>query len=166
MTDLPPPADDADDLAALARHAAALADGIERALPGWCERSVARLAAAWQPGLAAALAEPAAEAGRRAAAEIGPEVRSLLALDVDDQAANPLALVRRAVVHPTAILEAAGVPPIERDEFAERAFPDDRYGLSPASFAELDESLRELGLIWGAAKAHVVLARRRREGRR
>ena len=33
----------------------------------------------------------------------------------------------------------------------------------PASFADLDPTLAELGLRWGAAKAHVVL-RRRREG--
>jgi hypothetical protein len=40
------------------------------------------------------------------------------------------------------------------------------YDLSPAAFADLDPSLREPGLTWGAAKAHVHLARRRREGLR
>ena len=43
-------------------------------------------------------------------------------------------------------------------------FPDDDYDLSPATFADIDESLHEPGLVWGAAKAHVVLTRRR--GRR
>jgi hypothetical protein len=34
----------------------------------------------------------------------------------------------------------------------------------PATFADLDESLREPGLIWGAAKARAHLARHRRDG--
>jgi hypothetical protein len=69
-------------------------------------------------------------------------------------------------VHPTQVLAEAGVPPVERDEHAARLFPDDRYDLAPATFSDLDEALHEPGLVWGAAKAHVVLARRRREGRR
>jgi hypothetical protein len=40
------------------------------------------------------------------------------------------------------------------------------YDLTPASFADVDPALHEPGLVWGAAKAHVHLARRRREGRR
>ncbi|MEZ5138517.1 MAG: hypothetical protein R2711_07040 [Acidimicrobiales bacterium] len=88
-------------------------------------------------------------------------MRALLAADVDAQAQGPLALVREAVRHPTAVLAAAGVGPVVRDEFDERAFPDDVYGLAPAAFADLDPALGELGLVWGAAKAHVVLRRRR-----
>lgn len=149
---------------ALARYALVLADGIEAALPGWVERSVASVADAWQPGLAAELADAAAAAGARAAAEVGPQVRALLAADVDEQRTGPLAVVRGAVAHPTAVLEAAGVPGIVRDDFAERAFPADRYGLAPASFADLDPALHDAGITWGAAKAHVVLARRRAGG--
>jgi hypothetical protein len=88
-------------------------------------------------------------------------VRALLALDLDEQRVNPLALVRRAVSYPTQVLQDAGMPPVVRDEFDERAFPDDMYGLSPASFAEVDQSLYEPGLEWGAAKAHAHLVRRR-----
>ncbi|MEZ5181662.1 MAG: hypothetical protein R2702_07290 [Acidimicrobiales bacterium] len=145
----------------LARHATALADGIERALPGWTEAAVARIADAWRPGLARELAGEAAAAGRAAVADVAPRVRALLAADVDAQAQGPLALVREAVRHPTAVLAAAGVGPVVRDEFDERAFPDDVYGLAPAAFADLDPALGELGLVWGAAKAHVVLRRRR-----
>jgi hypothetical protein len=149
----------------LAAHATALADAVEAALPGWVERSVRDLADAWSPGLGGQLAADAADAGRRAAAEVGGRVRALLATDVDDQRTGPLALLRQAVAYPTAVLAAAGVPPVERDEFAERAFPEDRYGLAPASFADLGPEVHEPGLVWGAAKAHVVLARRRAEGR-
>jgi hypothetical protein len=150
----------------LAAHAAVLADGVERALPLWVVRCVVEVADAWQPGLSRSLAEPAAEAGRRAAAEVGPEVRSLLEQDVDDQVTGPLAVLRTAVRYPTAVLAGAGVGAVVRDEFAERAFPDDVYGLAPASFADLHPALHEPGLVWGAAKAHVVLARRRADGHR
>jgi len=145
----------------LARHAAALADGIERALPGWVAAAVARVADAWRPGLARELAPAALEAGHAAAADVGPRVRALLLADVDDQVQGPLALVREAVRHPTGVLAGAGVGPVVRDEFEARAFPDDVYGLAPASFADLDPPLGELGVVWGAAKAHVVLRRRR-----
>jgi len=85
----------------------------------------------------------------------------LFAQDVDDQRVNPLAIVRGAVRYPTEVLRVAGVPPVVRDEFDERAFPDDLYALTPASFADVDPALHEPGLLWGAAKAHAHLTRRR-----
>jgi hypothetical protein len=107
-------------------------------------------------------ARAAAErAGADAVAEVVPRLRSLLATDVDAQRTNPLAVLRSAVRHPTGVLRDLGVPIADRDEFAERAFPEDVYDLSPASFADIDESLHEPGLRWGAAKAYVHLRRRR-----
>jgi hypothetical protein len=155
--------DDPADAARLAALATALADGVEAALPGWVERAVTSRAGVADSGVRAAIAE----AGRQAAAEVGAEVRALLATDVDEQRVNPLSLLRRAVRYPTEVLRAAGVAPsTRRDEFAERAFPDDVYDLSPATWSDVDPSLHERGIVWGAAKAHVVLARRRREGKR
>ena len=145
-----------DDEARLAELAEGLADGIVAALPGW----VARCIAARSVGVAVDDAAVAA-AGRRAAAEVGPRVRSLLAADIDEQRTGPLALVRHAVAYPASVLSAAGVAPVERDADAVRLFPDDAYDLSPASFAELHPDLRGPGLEWGAAKAHV---HRRRHG--
>jgi hypothetical protein len=156
--DNPPPSDDE----VLAAHAAALADGIERALPGWVVRCVVDRADAWRPGLGATLVAPAEAAGRAAAEDVGADVRTLLGRDVDAQATGPLAVVRTAVRFPTAVLAEAGVPHIVRDEFVEQAFPADVYDLAPAAFADLDPGLHEAGLVWGAAKAHVVLRRRRR----
>jgi hypothetical protein len=83
----------------------------------------------------------------------------LVALDIDDQRSTPLTLLRAAVRYPTEVLQAAGVPPVERDPIQIRLLPDDLYDLSPASFADVDPALREPGLMWGAAKA---LAHRRR----
>jgi len=156
---------DADE-AALAGYAEALAGGIEAALGPWVERCVAGILDQWQPGSAPAAAADARAAGEQARQEVGAAVRALLATDVDEQRTGPLALLRQAVRYPTAVLAAAGVPPIERDDFAERAFPADVYGLAPAAFTDLDPALGEVGLVWGAAKAHVVLARRRAEGLR
>ncbi len=50
-----------------------------------------------------------------------------------------------------------------RDAQSARFQPDDVYDLAPASFADLAPELHDLGISWGAAKAHVHLQRRRRE---
>lgn len=137
----------------LEEHAGALADGICAALPGWVERSVEHLLVAHRGAADPSVMVAARQAGVRAAVEVGKKVRMLLAADIDDQRANPLSYVRGAVTYPTEVLRQAGVPPVERDSFAEERFPEDDYDLTPTSFAELDPALRELGLMWGAAKA-------------
>ena len=147
---------------ALEEHCRALASAVTDALPHWVERSVRqRLADAGrepEPGVLAA----AADAGQRAAAEVGGAVRELLERDVDEQATTPLSLVRGAVRYPTTVLAEAGVPPVERDEVQEALFPDDPYDLTPATFADLDPALAEPGLVWGAAKAFAHLQRHKR----
>lgn len=153
------------DEAALRVRAAALADGIEAALGPWVQRCVEQaLVRAGQTG--GELCSQAVVAGEAARAEIGPRVRALLEQDIDEQRANPLALVRPAVRFPTEVLRLAGIPACARDADAERLFPDDPYDLTPASFADLDAALVEPGIEWGAAKAHVHLSRRRAEGLR
>ena len=80
----------------------------------------------------------------------------------DEQRTGPLAILRSAVRYPTEVLRAAGVPPADRDRFAREAFPDDDYALTPAAFADIDQSLHEPGIVWGAAKAYVHKVRRAR----
>jgi hypothetical protein len=147
------------DEAALAEVAARLADAVEAVVPDWVERSVAAVVAARGGRLDTAVAEAAAEAGARAGAEVAVDLRRLLAADVDAQWTNPLSILRAAVRHPTAVLRDAGVPPLPRDAFDERHFPDDDYGLTPRAFADVDPELHELGLVWGALKARVHLSR-------
>lgn len=157
------PPDDPADAAALRGYAAALADAVVGALPGWVEGAVVQRYEAWAGETAPpALIDDARLAGRRAVDDVEPRLRELLATDVDAQRTNPLAILRSAVGHPTQVLAAAGVPPVVRDAQAERLFPDDAYDLSPAAFGDLHPSVHEPGLVWGAAKAHVILARRRR----
>jgi hypothetical protein len=138
----------------VAGYGSVLADRIEEALPRWVAASVARIMTAWAGTVPPSVADAASAAGIEAAREVGPRVRALLAADIDEQHSTPLATVRAlAVRHPTSVLQAAGVPPVSRDEAAETLFPDDIYDLVPASFADLDPSLVDAGLRWGAAKA-------------
>lgn len=156
------PADDPADLAVLDAHARDLLHALEAAVGPWVRRSVVARWEAWRGQPAPASVVASADAAASAAeAEVLPALRALLATDVDEQWTNPLALVRRGVRHATAALEAEGVPEVVRDEHAERLFPDDRYDLVPGAFADLDPSVHEPGLVWGAAKAHVILRRRR-----
>lgn len=136
-------------------HATALADAIEAALPGWVERSVARTAGEYFGHVDPAVTAAAAEAGQRARADVAPRVRALLGADIDEHRTTPLSLLRGAVRYPTRVLRDAGVPPVARDEAQARLFPDDVYDLAPATFADVDPALAEVGLAWGAAKAFV-----------
>jgi hypothetical protein len=147
-------------------YARTLADQVDQVLPTWVEREVGRIMRAWSGSVPAEIAAEARLAGQAARDDIGPRLRQLLATDIDAQRTNPLTVLRSAVVYPTAVLRAAGVPEVQRPEFEERAFPDDIYGLSPASWRDIDESLHEPGLIWGAWKAKQHLDRRRAEGNR
>lgn len=159
----PAAGDDPDDAARLAAYASALADAIEAALPGWVERAVASRA---EPAGVEVPGHEVGAAADRAAADVAPTIRALLDADIDEQRANPLHLLRAAVQYPTAVLQAAGVPATARDPDAVRLFPDDVYDLTPGSFADVDPALHEPGIRWGAAKAHVHLARRRAAGQR
>lgn len=150
----------------LAGHARALAEGIDAAIVGWVERAVSEVMARSGLPLDDGTRDAARRAGEQARLEVGGRVRDLLAEDVDAQRANPLALLRGMVRYPTAVLRAAGAPPSPRDAVAREQFPDDDYDLTPAGFADVHPDLHEPGITWGAAKAHVVLRRRRLEGRR
>jgi hypothetical protein len=132
---------------------AALAAAVTEALPGWVVRGVVRLA----PELQA----EAEDAGRRAAADVGPRLRDLVSADVDEQRVNPLLLVRDAVRYPTQVLAGAGIPPVRRSPFDEEHFPEDPHGLVPMTWRDVDESLHDLGIVWGARKA---MAHRARHG--
>ena len=134
-------------------------------VPIWLSRCVERVAAAQSipvDGLAAEIEEMV----ERTATETLSRLAALLGTDVDEQRANPLDILRDAIGGPTAVLRAAGAQPVARDRFAEERFPNDVFDLTPATWADIDESLAEPGLTWGAWKAAVVLTRRRDEGLR
>jgi hypothetical protein len=142
-------------------YARELADGIDAALPGWVRRCVERFLT-----MTPELASDVDAAASRTRQQIGGAVRELLLTDIDEQTTTPLTLLRRAVAEPTHILRSHGVAPVPRDEFEAHSFPGDDYGLTPATFSDIDPSLAEIGLRWGAAKAFVFKQRRRAEGKR
>ena len=156
--------DEARALARLDETGAAIVAGVQRQVPGWAQAQVERLLDAWgrAPADARVRAEAqSAEAGAAAARRIVAELRALFSVDPVQQQATPLEVVRTAYREPTAVLAAAGVPPIVRDEFDERAWPDDVYGLVPRTLGDLgDPELAPLHLAWGMAKATVIRARR------
>ena len=115
---------------------------------------------------AGALADAAAQAGDAAVALAAPRLRRLVRADADALKDTPLSIVRDVVALPTAVLRGAGVPPIVRDSFDRERFPDDDYGLTPANLGEIHPDIADLALRWGAARAFVLAARRRAEGRR
>ena len=107
----------------------------------------------------------AVDAAREGSAWVVARLRTTLEVDVDVQRVNPLQTLREAVRFPTAVLRNAGMPVKARDEYDEKINPDDVYGIGPAHWNDIDESLLEPGIVWGAAKASTVLQRRRAEGK-
>jgi hypothetical protein len=146
----------------LAERAAAFADAVEQALPSWVAACVERVYGAFAGEVPEPVRTAAQAAGTRARHEIGPRMRQLLETDIDEQRTTPLALMREAARYPSLVLASAGVPPVQRDRFGEATFPDDRYGLCPASWSEVGPELQELSLEWGAAKAWAHMQRHRR----
>jgi hypothetical protein len=146
------PSDDGD-RATFDAAGAMLVDGIDAALGPWVEACVVGIYRAWAGDVPDHIAAEARAAGEAARQEVVPRLRALMSTDIDDQRATPLALVRDAVRFATAVLASAGVPAVVRDDIDEQLFPDDHYGLMPATLAELDPSLVEVAITWGAAKA-------------
>ena len=143
----------------------ALRAGLRDTVHQWLVRSVTSISAA--QGLDPVAAVTAAT---RMADDVAPrllaELDALLLTDVDEQRENPLAVLRRHLGAPTAVLDALGAQPVPRDEMQRSIHPDDRYAIAPATWADVDAALREPGLVWGAWKAATVLARRRADGLR
>jgi hypothetical protein len=161
MTDATPN-DEARARVRLAELGAAIVAGVDAQVPTWVQAQVTRLLDAWgraSPDVRARAAAESAAAGPAAAERIVAELRALFAIDPMQQGATPLEIVRTAYREPTEVLATAGVPPVVRDEFDERAWPDDVYGLVPRTLGDLgDPDLGPLHLAWGMAKASVIRA--------
>jgi hypothetical protein len=147
----------------------AIVAGVERELAGWVQRSVAHILDGWREVAPDALdadaraqaERDAATAGAAARTRVAAELQALFALDPEEQRATPLQVVRTAHREPTALLSSLGVPHVVRDEFDERSFPDDVYGLVPHTLGDLgDPELGPLHLAWGMAKTRLLKVRR------
>ncbi len=130
----------------------AAADGV---IPLWLERCVRKI-----------LLEQQIESGEADAKislmvrQASPMVMGELGASVTGvRADNPLQVFRRAVVYPTLVLSELGAKEVHRDDFSRQSFPNDIFGLSPATWIDVDESLHDPGLIWGAWTAREALDR-------
>ena len=142
-----------------------LIDAIDKAVEGWLVRVAETVFVGRNGVLTGDFRRAAQEAAREGATWTMTKLHAALEVDVDAQRVNPLQILRDAVRFPTEVLLAAGIPTLQRDEFDVKINPDDVYGIGPAHWNDVDESLTEPGIIWGAAKASTVLQRRRAEGK-
>ncbi|CAB5035719.1 unannotated protein [freshwater metagenome] len=148
------------------QYSAQLAEAVDAVLVDWVCNCVKNRAASAGMSLDQSQLARSKDAGEQCQSELSAKMRALLQTDLDAQQGSPLSLLRSSTGYATAVLQSAGVPEVQRDEFEQRAFPEDIYGLAPASFSDVDERLRDPGLEWGAAKAHLHLLRRREAGQR
>jgi hypothetical protein len=95
--------------------------------------------------------------------EVHSRLADLLSRDVLEQRTNPLAIFRQATRPISELLKTAGCAPVVRDEFDERSFPDDIFGLSPATWVDIDETMVEPGIEWGAWKAATIMMRKKKQ---
>lgn len=129
----------------------------EAVTPAWVERLVRRLVPEPDDALRARLSDIAAAVTKN----VTTGLRELFELDPEAQRTNPLTIFRQATAPITELAMSLGVPPVLRDEFERRSFPNDLYGLHPATWADISPDLVELGLEWGAWKAAVIISRHR-----
>ena len=140
---------------------AQLGQELEKALPRWVEACVRKIYEASGGEWHQQIADETMDAGVKCAKDLLQELTHLLAADVEQQSPNPMSVLRKAALYPTEVLVRNEVPPLQRDEYAELTFPQDIYDLTPTAFLEFGQRCHELGITWGAAKAHAHFARRR-----
>jgi hypothetical protein len=148
----------------LADLGAELASGLVAALPGWARSNVERVGhdLGRHPDDIAATAGAAVAALEERLPNLADELAALARADVDEQRTTPLAVVREAVGPVSDVLRARSWPPVRRDEWAQERFPDDPYDLTPGHVGDVDPSLFETAVAWGAAKAWLHRRRHRR----
>lgn len=138
---------------------------VERVVERWLADAAKQVFVRQRGEVTTEFAAAADAAAREGSAWVVGRLHSTLEVDVDAQRINPLQTLREAVRFPTGVLREAGIPAVSRDEYDEKINPDDIYGIGPAHWNDIDESLTEPGIVWGAAKASTVLQRRRAEGK-
>ena len=144
----------------MAEGAQRMLAGVERLAAGWIVAQVTTILDA-HGGLGDAermhVLERAREAGEQGRDRVLGELRELFASPPTAQRSTPLEIIRSLRREPTSVLADAGVPPVVRDQYDARAFPDDLYGIVPKAITELgDEELGGALLAWGIGKAKAI----------
>lgn len=147
-------------------RAESLRVAVSQAYAPWLTARVTEVARASGRALSPEARVQLSEIVRTVADDVLAEFSTLLSTDVDAQRENPLHVLRRGSRQIAEFLAAEKTPAPSRDEFEERAMPDDVYGIGPLAWRDLGERVHEAGIEWGAWKAATVLTRRREEGKR
>lgn len=142
----------------LASHASALLDGLRINVERW---AVNHLVSRSPASAHKRVQEGADRITDQVRNSVLLDLESLLSADIDHQWTSPLEIVRTLVGPITVELQSLGVPTPRRDGNSVALHPDDLYNIAPATFADVHPSLHDVGLAWGAAKAHVHLRRHR-----
>lgn len=135
------------------------------ATPSWVSRSVLSVAGvqSLDTGDAGLLIADAAD---RARTFVDDRLGVLLSADIDRQRSTPLSVFRDAARFPVEVLHQLGAQPVPRVDVERWANPNDPFGVTPATLADVGDAVQEAGIMWGAAKAAIHLQRRRDEGQR
>ncbi|MCP3913678.1 MAG: hypothetical protein GY713_22365 [Actinomycetia bacterium] len=136
------------------------ADAIYVALPIWIDRTVTGQVGTDTGFSDEEIAVFIERAGKAAQADIGSTARQMLG-DATTKPAQVLELLQTAVHYPTGVLHYLQASEAERGAFAQTAWPEDIYSLTPKSMGDIDESLEEPFIRWDAARK-LAGARRRR----
>ncbi len=137
---------------------------VVEATPSWVRRCVIEVTTSQRIEMPDDFDDMMDQASARAARFIDVRLGALLDTDIDRQQSTPLAVIREAVRFPVEVLHQLGASQVHRLDMERWAFPNDPFGLTPANLADLDQSVHQAGLIWGATKAGLHLQRRRAEG--
>jgi len=143
------------DEAKLRQIADELTDRLTEALPSWLEDIALQRVEEGGLPVDETLRRRIGDCARVVCEELSPRVRSVITADVDLAAGSPLAVLRDGLGPMDVLLDELGLPAPARDRMATEIFPGDTYDLGPASFADIHRDLRDVGIAWGAARAHV-----------
>lgn len=150
-----------EDLAAWRRIGEDLRAAVGAAVPSWLERIVGGVLATQQITPEGSFPQDFQAMAERTSRFVDTGLETLFAADPDEQRGTPLGVLRAALRFPSELLDAHGAVAVRRDDMARWSVPEDRYNLCPANLAELSDEAGQLGLAWGAGKAHIHLKRRR-----
>ena len=143
--------------ALLAEHAAGLGDLLVDIVPAWVDHALrVRSPHETDPAALQAASRRVVESAQTTTL---PAIVRLLDADIDEQWSSPLDIVRSLVPVITGELDGLGAQVVARDPGTIDMYPDDRFALIPATFADIHPDLHQPGLAWGAAKAHIHLRR-------
>jgi hypothetical protein len=145
-------------------YPADLYQAVIRAVPAWITKQVSEIASLSINETSKEFTSALADVVEHILHGVSRDLLVLLATDVDAQQSNPLHVLRESTSSATQLLQTFGATPARRDEYEERAMPNDLFSIGPLTWRDLGEEVHDAGISWGAWKAATILTRRRADG--